>query len=101
MWWSLLILSVAGFWLQASGGIAPGDESTLCVEDPRFETNYPNNQRVLLDSYNYHNLLQHTVPGSPWTVLNADTFGNGVSLYHLSKKYYIDFYFFAVGSGTE
>ena len=54
--------------------VAPGDEDVLCTREPHYAQSHPPNERLLLDSYSYQNLL-HRV----WQQLNIDGIGQGVS----------------------
>ena len=74
-------------------GVAPGDEETLCEElrplgvapTPAYSTN----MRVLMDSWNYQNLLPpHT--GAVWDQVDNDT-RNSPSLTTNVSSYSINF----------
>ena len=60
----LVIASLTGTW-----GQAPGDETQVCVTGTAAKT-YPDNWRLLLDNWNYRNLLG--VQSAVWTVDDDD-----------------------------
>ena len=65
--------------IELAAGIAPGDEEPLCrtlrVDRAAPIPNYTPNMTVLMDSWNYQNLLPER-PGSVWEQVDNDTNNN-------------------------
>ena len=66
---------VATLLLSGALAAAPGDESDTCLGD------YPSTLRVLMDSYNYENLLEDRRVGNqaPWIEIDFDGDGRSVN----------------------
>ena len=74
---------------QSVSGDAPGDEHRLCLQDTTNEvsgsglkpetSNDRDTEVVLLDSYNYINLLDGVFPPPVWTRRSYQRGGDGVS----------------------
>ena len=71
--------------ITVSTGVAPGDEHHLCQnmrKSGEFQTiTYSVNMRVLMDSWNYESLLNHSNGDPVWDKVNNDAvYSSAVSL---------------------
>ena len=69
-------LVLAFIFVTISAGVAPGDEEALCerirVDGAAPTPAYSSSMRVLMDSWNYLNLLP-SHPGAVWDQVDNDT----------------------------